>query len=551
MTSRNGENMKHINKKITAFIMSFIMVSAMLPQVMFTTAAADDGGNLTIATEDDWNAFASRVNNGESFSGVTVTLENDLEFANTSFAAVGNDTNSFNGTFDGADYSITLPENSASTLFGYIGAEGCVKNLSVDGSITVSTKYVGGIAAVNYGTILNCINIADVTTTYQSGYAGGIVGVNYGTVSQCTNGGDVVASYESTEAAAGAKTCYAGGIAAYNYQTIEKSSNRGDVLASTKYTNANTYAGGIAGYACVGSELKAAMTISNCYNTGDVTSVKAETMGSFNAYAGGIAGCVPYSNAEEETPYTLNNCYSAGELTASIYDSTSTYGAETWGIAYNSTNSSVSDYLIYKELYWLESTAEYGLRMAYSCTAENISSKTENEMKTEAFVSTLNQYAGENENIWMLKDSQNYGYPMFTWQLVPPEAQIGDTTYDTIAEAVEAADKTATAENPVVITLLDDVSLDESLDISKANVQLELNNHTITCEDNASIITGMGATSSLGADPACQASVTNDGSAVFKAAAVGGQLRYDQKASNGQVIGTYAGGHCNQLFSSL
>ena len=103
-------------------------------------------------------------------------------------------THSFQGTFDGQGYTITLTGVTGNTavlgVFGYVGSSGVIKNLKVAGSIanteTGSTTYTGGIAGNNYGTIQQCANLANITGRYD---VGGIAGENRGTITNCYNQG--------------------------------------------------------------------------------------------------------------------------------------------------------------------------------------------------------------------------------------------------------------------------------------------------------------------------------------------------------------------------
>ena len=84
-----------------------------------------------------------------------------------------------------------------------------------------------------------------------------------------------------------------GGIAAYNGGTITNCYNTGNVTESA-------YSGGVVGYNVRG-------TITNCYNTGTVT-------GTY--YSGGIAGYQGTFTTYEET---ITNCYNTGNVTESAY----------------------------------------------------------------------------------------------------------------------------------------------------------------------------------------------------------------------------------------
>ena len=72
---------------------------------------------------------------------------------------------------------------------------GCANMGSVTSSSTSTNEYVGGIAAYGYGTIGNCYNSGDVTSTDNKNRLGGIAGiVNSTTIYNCYNSGRVISN---------------------------------------------------------------------------------------------------------------------------------------------------------------------------------------------------------------------------------------------------------------------------------------------------------------------------------------------------------------------
>lgn len=134
-----------------------------------------------------------------------------------------------------------------------------------------SGQYCGGIIGqLTRGSVTNCNNISDFTSS--SNYAGGIAGSvgTDGVVSQCTNSGAVTA------------LGYVGGITSlYNSGSIFNCLNEGTVSATT-----NSYCGGIA--SVMGNDDKSSVTLSNCINKGTINGI---------ADVGGILGFA-YSNSK-------------------------------------------------------------------------------------------------------------------------------------------------------------------------------------------------------------------------------------------------------------
>ena len=161
--------------------------------------AMADGNVIEIWTVAQLKALRDNVNlqsGNDTYAGKTVKLMTDLTISDNTWVPIGldNDTHSFQGTFDGQGYTITLTGVTGNTavlgVFGYVGSSGVIKNLKVAGSIanteTGSTTYTGGIAGNNYGTIQQCANLANITGRYD---VGGIAGENRGTITNCYNQG--------------------------------------------------------------------------------------------------------------------------------------------------------------------------------------------------------------------------------------------------------------------------------------------------------------------------------------------------------------------------
>ncbi|MCR4614658.1 MAG: Ig-like domain-containing protein [Clostridiales bacterium] len=173
--------------------------------------------SFTIRTSNELAGLAALVNEGTSFEGKTVTLNNNIDLSDLKWVPIGysEDGTRFAGTFNGNNKKITgiriKQDYYYNGLFGAL--TGTVKNLCVDASIlsvdnsgiiagycygsiyncVVSGDlqgdyYVGGIAGMNSGSIMNCFSIADVS---GEEYVGGIVGKNSGSTSNCHSSGPV------------------------------------------------------------------------------------------------------------------------------------------------------------------------------------------------------------------------------------------------------------------------------------------------------------------------------------------------------------------------
>ncbi|MCC8076375.1 MAG: InlB B-repeat-containing protein [Clostridiales bacterium] len=133
----------------------------------------------------------------------------------------------YNGTFDGCGYTISglyIPGayDFYVGLFGVIGTNGKVQNLTVDGTIDCSGGFqgLGSIAGYSSGTIANCISSCTISDAFGAEYVGGIVGYNTGTVTDCGYacnsmfyGGTKVGGVVGWNSSSGSiENCYSAGV---------------------------------------------------------------------------------------------------------------------------------------------------------------------------------------------------------------------------------------------------------------------------------------------------------------------------------------------------
>ena len=152
------------------------------------------------------------------------------------------DGTAFQGRFDGAGKSIhgliVSGSYTETGLFGVIGANGIVENLSIRDSKISGIAVAGAFAGRSYGTVRYCSNYAlvDSYSTSRHAYAAGIVsGVHVGArIEYCTNYGKIHA-----DASGATLHGYAAGIASVNKGLISQSKNDGEIAC-------DAYAGGIA-----------------------------------------------------------------------------------------------------------------------------------------------------------------------------------------------------------------------------------------------------------------------------------------------------------------
>ncbi len=390
---------------------------------------------ITSAEELSW--FAAQVNSGKTT--INAQLANDILFAkdtssitSTVWTMIGNGSSAqFAGVFDGQGYvvyGLYFGNREAEGFFGYVAKEGVVKNLTLVSSDASKKKRSGGvvrggIAAVNYGMIQNCVNkVVRLASVIQGtlgssyvGYVGGLVGKNYGEITKSQNFANIFLGDLIWPGIA-----YAAGIAAYNEGTISESSNSGTVYTPVARMN---YVGGIVSHNASSGKITAS------YNSGDVTSFYNITYSSYNPGAnnGGIAGLNSglienvYNVGKDSSHENIGAVYTGGIVgvntgasavvknayaaVAHVYaKGSSSYSG---GIA-GANNGSARIVNAYYDGSILTGVGAVGQQ---SATVTDVGSKTTDLMKTDEFVRILNT-ANETEvssGVWGRKGS----YPVF------------------------------------------------------------------------------------------------------------------------------------------
>ena len=247
---------------------------------------------ISISTPQEFIEFSDKVHQGSNYSGMTIYLDADIDFAG-GFSEELKDLSNFRGTFDGQGHvirNLVYKEFDSSTgLFSR--AKGLtVRNVVMDSSCSCPVAYqrkkgpdvfVGGIIGYYVGKednlfVENCVNMVNLfinVTSLKTNpivYAGGIVGCSSRNkvrivLKNCANYGSINFSGKSLD-------IYAGGIFGYSDDTF--------------FTN-----------------------VVNCINYGAINPGPVED----NFFVGGIFGYIWSENA------TFENCVSVGPIDAKGY----------------------------------------------------------------------------------------------------------------------------------------------------------------------------------------------------------------------------------------
>ena len=231
-----------------------------------------------ISNAEQFAQFAWLVNGGETYLGKTVSLANDIDLSAHYWVPAGsNFLVRFEGAFDGAGHAvhglrINQPTTAYQGLFGNVGADGSVRNLTVTNVDIIGQYYVGSIAGRSFGTLSNCTVAASCSVSGTAYSVGGVVGCAEGTLFKCFNGADVTGDSA------------VGGVAGEANNTTTNCHNGGAVRAHGSV-------GGVAGIA-LGA-------LSDCSNSGAVVSVSGEDAGGIAATAQGrLYRCINRGSVE-------------------------------------------------------------------------------------------------------------------------------------------------------------------------------------------------------------------------------------------------------------
>ncbi len=314
----------------------------------------------------NWTQLSNVRNNLSSYYTLTADISsqtNDYSGLGDSWIPIGDSTNQFTGSFNGADHIIKDLTISTTTLvytglFGYIGTGGITENLSLVDldvySLGAADVYVGGLAGYSLGTTSYITASGEVygATSASGGYArvGGVIGKAVGTISTSSSSvelmvltgnvgrlhigglageighaatftlGTVNGSYATGDigGSSSGSRIYPGGLVGFSNGNISDSYAKGN-LDSTVTSNGNNvcYSGGLVGTQNEGN-------IYRSYATGNVSINGGgnSLTGGAGSRSGGLAGGLNTSSRNAG----IYSSFATGDVTSSSYDNTSSGG---------------------------------------------------------------------------------------------------------------------------------------------------------------------------------------------------------------------------------
>lgn len=146
----------------------------------FSVIEANNSGAFLIEDAAGWEAFAQRVNNGET--GLDGVLISDIDLGNSQ-TMVGTSNNKYSGRFDGNGHTLTVHYNTSAEYtapFRFVEG-GRVYNLHTAGTIQTSAKFAAGIVSNYYGersALMNCrSSVTIISSVNGDGTHGGLIAV--------------------------------------------------------------------------------------------------------------------------------------------------------------------------------------------------------------------------------------------------------------------------------------------------------------------------------------------------------------------------------------
>lgn len=197
-----------------------------------------DGGSVLVLAASPFGAGDGSQNNPfrvsnltelyliRDYNGAYFVQDADIDFNYSVIAALFDDTNPFTGTYDGKYENVTHQMNNLfgySSVFGSIGAEGTVKNVSMSNCVLNTTGSL--LAMTNEGTIDNCSVNGNILCN-AGNQAAMLVMYNKGQIRNCNVSGKLTVSAAGVVASTALK---AGGIALNNLGTIVECNSSVDI----------------------------------------------------------------------------------------------------------------------------------------------------------------------------------------------------------------------------------------------------------------------------------------------------------------------------------
>ncbi|MBO7306557.1 MAG: FimB/Mfa2 family fimbrial subunit [Alistipes sp.] len=280
----------------------------------------ENGNEVTILNVGGLKLLAAKVNAGDTFEGKTVKLGANIDLNNENWTPIGY-WETFNGTFDGQNYTVKnlkhhgTEEDCYVGLFGYTD-NATIKNLiieNVDLKLVANADWAGGHMGALVGNIEGTTVIENITVKGDVKIDGDMEKKGAGRIGAVVGGNTCNATFKNVVVNANANSFVKGnssigGIAGQLQGQIsfENCSSNIDVTAQW------SFAGGIIGLAAEHT------TFTNCSTSGNIAVVAGREGNDNDLYR--VGGIVGSWDDNVRTPMTLVNCESTCVLSGASAD---------------------------------------------------------------------------------------------------------------------------------------------------------------------------------------------------------------------------------------
>ena len=280
----------------------------------------ENGNEVTILNAGGLKLLAAKVNAGDTFEGKTVKLGANIDLNNENWTPIGY-WETFNGTFDGQNYTVKnlkhhgTEEDCYVGLFGYTD-NATIKNLiieNVDLKLVANADWAGGHMGALVGNIEGTTVIENITVKGDVKIDGDMEKKGAGRIGAVVGGNTCNATFKNVVVNANANSFVKGnssigGIAGQLQGQIsfEDCSSNIDVTAQW------SFAGGIIGLAAEHT------TFTNCSTSGNIAVVAGREGNDNDLYR--VGGIVGSWDDNVRTPMTLVNCKSTCVLSGASAD---------------------------------------------------------------------------------------------------------------------------------------------------------------------------------------------------------------------------------------
>lgn len=253
-----------------------------------------------ISSAEDWNDLAQMmIDDTDMLEDCFIKLTADIDFTGKEMKVLGSSAIPFAGTLDGNSktvkgFAITGTAEYAAPI-AQLTAEGTIKNVTFEGTVTSSKSYVGGVVGHLKGTMENVVsNVTISQTVNYTNYVGGIAAQIYtgAKLTNCVFKGSAIT-----------KSSYAGGMTGLAEGGVEfyNCGNEGTV-GTLQTSSSDVYIGGLCGAAYTGKFI-------NCYNTGNISIASSNSQ-----MVGGLVGQFLGSGDYAGEKYIMTGCYNTANI---------------------------------------------------------------------------------------------------------------------------------------------------------------------------------------------------------------------------------------------